>query len=201
MPQEDLPVVQWSPPVDGLSLGIEVPQHPFLFTPVVGWTGPIIIRQVDSAGRIVQETSNAGGHWDSKAIVRVHLKNNSAKALFWSESPAVWSVSFSAPNFEQPPPWYGQKPPPLHGEPICLNPAQEAVMTLPMSRVFDIWPSVPRGNYTVTVSYSPNELLKYARGGEGNWTHPFDVPGFWTGTVATPAIVVRVEHPAQPPTK
>jgi hypothetical protein len=126
--------------------------------------------------------------------VRVHLRNNSANALFWSNSPAVWSASFSGPSFEQPTPWTGPKPPPFHGEPICLNPGEEAVMPFPISEVFDIWTNVPRGDYTIAVSYSPNQLLKFARGGEGNYTRPFDIPGFWIGTIVTPRIEVRVEH-------
>lgn len=189
------PSVQRSDPVNGLSLGIEVPEQPFVFVPKQGWTGPLIIREKDDKG--IRMYSNAGGKWESGAVLTVLVLNSSTNAIFWARDRDVWSVSFSAPCFEQPPPLVGFRPSPRRLGPIRLNPQEETKITFSLSDAFDIWPSIPERNYSVSVSYSPDRLLNYSRGGEGNWTQPYDVPGFWKGKISTPTIIIRVKHPTK----
>lgn len=189
------PSVQWSEPVNGLSLGIEVPEQPFVFIPKQGWTGPLIIREKHDKG--IRMYSNAGGKWESGAVLTVLVRNCSTNAIFWARDNDVWRVSFSAPRFKQPPPWAGPRPAPHRAGPIRLDPQEETKITFSLSGVFDIRPSIPEGNYSVSVFYSPDKLLRFARGGEGNRTHPYDVPGFWKGKISTPTIIIRVKHPTK----
>jgi hypothetical protein len=197
VPKAPQPSVQWSGCVDGLSLGIQVPERPFVFVPKQGWTGPVIIHEKDDKGRITKMYSNAGGEWERAAVLTVFMRNSSTNAIFWARDSDVWRVSFSAPGFEQPSPWTGPIPPPHRPGPIRLAPQEETKITFPLSVAFDIWPSIPEGQYSVAVSYSPNKLLRFGRGGEGNWTHPYDVIGFWKGKISTPTIMIRVSHPTK----
>ena len=188
--------IRWTLPVNGLLLGIEVPPFPFVFEPVRDWTGPLIIEEKDASGNGTIVRVNPGGFWDKAAVLRVCVKNTSDNAILWSREHAAWHVSFSAPASAQPEELPGPKPAPLWTGPIRLEPGETSTLEFPMSEVGDIWRLVPAGQYAVTVSYLPTDLIYRAQGGEGNYTYPYDVPGFWTGVIETPAIVINVQHPA-----
>ena len=188
--------IRWTLPVNGLLLGIEVPPFPFLFEPVRDWTGPLIIEEKDASGQGTSIRLNPAGSWHKAAVLRIFVKNTSDNPIFWSSEHEVWHISFSAPDTAQPKMWPGPKPAPLWTGPIRLDPGETSTQELHMSEVGDIWPLVPTGQYAVTVSYSPTDLIFRAQGGEGNYTQPYDVPGFWTGFIETPAIVISVQHPA-----
>jgi hypothetical protein len=181
--------------VNGLMLGIEVPQSPFVFAPEPDWTGPLVTEERDASGRGTTVKIHPGGYWDKAAVLRILVRNTSDHVILWSPELAAWQVTFSAPESVQPQPLPGSKPPPLWPGPIRLEPGQTSPVEYPMSEVGDIWPLVPPGQYAVAVSYLPTDLTDRAQGGEGNWTHPYDVPGFWTGVIQTPQIVITVRHP------
>jgi hypothetical protein len=128
-------------------------------------------------------------------VLRVFAKNTSDHVILWSRERAAWHVSFSAPAAVQPQMWPGPVPPPLWTGPIRLEPGETSTLEFPMSQVGELWPLVPAGQYAVTVSYLPTDLTHRAQGSEGGWVYPYDVPGFWTGVIETPAIVITVQHP------
>ena len=88
--------VQWSRPVNGLSLGIEAPKSPFMFVPVEGWRGPVLVKDEDTSGSLVGLHSNPGGQWKEPAFLYVHLRNDSQRPAFWSKDHDVWHIVFWA---------------------------------------------------------------------------------------------------------
>ncbi len=76
-------------------------------------------------------------------------------------------------------------------DPIPLVPGAVASTTLPVGGNKG-WPKIPGGRYEVSVKYAPAPMLRFARGGEGNSVHPYDIPGFWAGTIRTPTIEIQV---------
>jgi hypothetical protein len=192
--------IRWTLPVKGLLLGIEVPRFPFFFEPVRDWTGPLTIEEKDPSGKGTIVRVNPGGSWHKTAVLRVFVKNTSDNAILWSREHAAWHISFPAPASAQPQELPGPTPAPLWTGPIRLEPGETSTLEFPMSEVGDLWPLVPPGQYAVTVSYLPTDLTYRAQGGKGNYTYPYDVPGFWTGVIETPAIVINVQHSATPST-
>jgi hypothetical protein len=190
-PEKSL-VICWGPAQNGLSLGIETPSSPLIFTPVKDWTGPLTIREKVSTGE--RMSSNAGGSWNETAV-KVYLKNFSDKTIFWSRDHDVWHVSISSPASSNPIEWPGPIPAPVREGPVQLEPGAQSQIELKVKEVKDIWQKIPQGQYSVKVSYEPNNLLTFARGGEGNWTRPYDIPDFWKGTITTPTISVDVRYP------
>ncbi len=191
--------IRWTVPVNGLVLGIEVPRSPFVFAPVPDWTGPLFSKEKDPSGRGTTVRIHPGGDWDEAAVLRVFARNISDHVILWSREREAWHVSFSAPDSAQPEPLPGTKPPPLWTGPIRLEAGETCSLEFPMSEVGDVWPPVPAGQYAVTVSYLPTDLTYRAQGSEEGWTHPYDVPGFWTGVIETPPIVITVRHSATAP--
>ncbi len=187
------PSVRWSAPVNGLSLGVEVPEQPLVFIPKRDWTGSVLIYERDDAGRGKTIRTNPGGSWDSRAVLTVLLRNCTTSTVFWARDRDTWHVSFSGPDFEPPPVRPGSRPPPLRRGPVRLSSQEKVKIAFPLSGAFDIWPRIAEGEYTVSVSYSPERLLRFSTGAE-HTVHPYDVPGFWTGEVSTPTIRIRVRH-------
>jgi hypothetical protein len=144
---------------------------------------------------LVGEKPNPGGRWEASALLKVHLKNDSQRTLFWSRDRDVWHVTFAGPGFTAPPAWSYPRPPPERHGPIHLAPGERAQMSLDISEAFDIWPLVEPGEYTVQVVYTPDQLLTFASGTGGAYRHPYNVPGFQKGTFVTPALTVEVRHP------
>jgi hypothetical protein len=134
-------------------------------------------------------------------VLRVFVKNTSGNVILWSREREAWHVSFAAPASAQPEALPGPKPAPRWTGPVRLEPGETSSLEFPMSEVGDIWPLVPPGPYAVTVSYIPTDLTHRAQGGEGHYTHPYDVPGFWTGVIETPAIIITVQHSARASTR
>ena len=66
--------IQWSAPVDGLALGIEVPKKPIRFVGYSDWKGPLTIWR-DHPNGAMSRRYNPGGYWDEPATVTVHLQN------------------------------------------------------------------------------------------------------------------------------
>ncbi len=172
--------VRWSEPVDGLSLGIEVPQSPLRLVAFENWVGPL-----------TNFPRNPGVQWDLDATVTVFVKNVSDEILYWSPLFSVWSVSLTSADFEIPTSSPMSHPMVFPSGPISLMPGAVASKTLSVSG-FKIWPKIPGGRYEVSVKYAPAPMLRFARGGEGNLVHPFDIPGFWAGTIRTPTIEIQV---------
>ena len=166
------PVVRWSKPANGLSLGIEATQSPFRFVPTLD-----------------------GGAWDEGVLVRVFLRNETDQTIYWSREYDAWSVTLTAPNLEEPKPWLGSLPIPMRDPPIPLAPGAVDSITLHMQQDLRVWPRIQSGRFDVYVTYGPTHLLTWAHGGEvpGDWVHPYDVPGFWTGDIETPVIAVQVD--------
>jgi len=161
--REPTPIVIWNDPVEGLALGIEQ-------------RGPVVFPR---------------GEVDNDTTVRVHLRNDGADELIWSDSWRVWSITFEGPEFEQPEPFTDPKPPPVINDPRRLGPGEECVIERAIARAFVLWPPVPTGEYVIAVSYDPRHLRTLSIGDPG--TRPFDVPGFWSSRATTPEIRVRVE--------
>ena len=172
------PIVQWSKPVNGLSLGIEVPQSPFSFVATQDWTSG---------------TWKPGGFWDDGALVTAFIRNETDQTIYWSRD--AWSVTLTAPDMEEPKPWPGPIPFFPYDPPIALAPRAVDSISLHLGRDFSVWPRLSSGRYWVHVTYAPTHLLTYAHGGveRDSWVHPFDIPGFWTGTITTPTIAVQVD--------
>jgi hypothetical protein len=187
--------IRWTLSVNGLLVGIEVPPTPFVFEPMPNWTGPLVTEERHPEGGTVVKV-HPGGFWDPAAVLRIFVRNTSDQVILWSRERAAWHVSLSAPASVQPHELPGSKPPPLWTGPIPLEPGATSTLEFPVSEIGDLWPLVPAGQYVVTVSYLPTDLTHRARGGEGNYTHPYDVPGFWTGVIETPPVVITVQHAA-----
>jgi hypothetical protein len=155
----------------------------------------LLVKEKNSEGSLVGMTSNPGGRWEEPAFLKVHLRNDSPQAVFWSRDRDVWHVVFGAPGFTPPPAWPRPTPPPIRHGPTRLAPGEQAYISLNLAEAFDLWPPVEPGEYTVQVVYAPNQFLTFATGGEGHYTRPYDVPGFQKGTFVTPPIAVQVRHP------
>jgi hypothetical protein len=188
-------VILWSESQNGLSLVIEQPRAAFVFIPVKDCEGPVIVGRDGGP-----PTVNAGGYWSKAAVVRVFIKNTSDHVIWWSAEHGAnageWSVRVSKPGVPQPTHFDFSMPAPLRPGPIPLAPAERKELDFDLNDAGGFWPLIPAGKYTVTVTYSPNALLKFGRGGgEGHWTHPYDVPGFWKGIIATPELHVAVAYP------
>jgi hypothetical protein len=153
------------------------------------------VKEKNPQDSLVGMTSNPAGRWEEPAQLKVHLRNDSPQAVFWSRDRDVWHVVFGAPGFTPPPAWPHPTPPPTRHGPIRLAPGEQASISLNLAEAFDIWPVVEPGQYTVQVVYAPNQLLTFATGGEGHYTRPYDVSGFQKSTCVTPAIDVQVRHP------
>jgi len=187
--------ILWSDSQNGLSMGIDQPASPFVFEPIKDWSGPLILEQRNVSGQLTGFSSNPGGRWRDTAVLKVYIRNTSDTAIFWSMEHDVWSIAFTGANAPKPIGWPGPKPSPIRNGPVRLDPGAQREMQFNLTEAGDVWPSVSRGNYTVLVSYSPNRLLTFGTGGKGNWTHPYDVTGFWKGTIATPPVAIGVEYP------
>jgi len=185
--------VLWCEPRDGLSLGIEESSTPFIFVPEKGTNGPLISTGQDGSLR-----SNPGGHWSETAAVNVYITNTTDHIIWWS-GPEIfddaWSIKVFRPGMPEPQPWPMSRPAPPRPGPVPLKPGESKLLKFRLAGAGDVWPLIPAGDYTVTVTYAPDELLKYATGGEGNWTHPYDVPGFWKGNISTPELHIDVAYP------
>lgn len=184
--------VCWSAPVDGLSLGIEVPQSPFRIVVVEDREGPLQVSTPTGNGGL-RLRYNPGTLWDSDARVTVHLKNVSERTIYWSRLFTVWSVSLTSADFDVPEPLGARHPAPPWDDPIPLEPGEVHSMTVPVGGFANVWPRLRGGRYEVSVEYAPAPMLRFAQGGEGNWSHPYDVPGFWVGPGRTPAVQIQVE--------
>ena len=189
----DAPVILWSESHNGLSLGI-AKSSTLIFKPSKNWSGPLISREEDTSGSITMK-SNPGGRWSKSSTIKVFIKNTSDKTIWWALDRDVWKVVLSGSNVPKPKQWLGPMPPPIIKGPIRLDPGEQSHIQLHVEERGDIWPLVYPGKYKVTVTYSPNKLLTYAVGGEGNYTMPYDVPGFWRGTIKTPVAIIKVEQP------
>jgi|GEM_PF-1963280 len=191
----DPAAIRWSEPVDGFSIGIEVPASPIIFEPVKDWSGPpLIIRKKDASGRETGMRSNAGGRWPETSVLNVYLSNLTEKTIFWSADGEVWTISFFGPPNVMPVHWPGGRPMPCHG-PISLGPGEQHCLQVPLRGSLRIWPLVPPGEYTVMVSYDPKWSLDTVIGNGNESIHPYDVPGFWKGVIETPRIAIQVKHP------
>jgi len=194
------PTILWSEPQNGLSLGIEKPSAPLIFAPTKGWKGPLVVTENLGPGRFTFR-ANPAGEWSGSALINVYLKNTSDKVIKWSSDRRVeiWRITLSGesgnPKTE---PFPCSIPPGLWRELIQLEPGKSAKMEFHVrdaAGMFGVWGPVPEGDYVIKVSYAPNRLLNFATGGEGHWVHPYDVPGFWKGTISTPPLNVKVKHP------
>ena len=186
--------MRWSKPVNGLSLGIEVPPSPLRFVTTRDWKGPTIVYTELESG-YMSVTGNPGGVWDESALVTVFLRNETDQSIYWSRSFEVWSLTLTAPDLEQPTPWPGSIPHLPPAPPIPLAPGAVDSVSLHVQRGLSIWPKISSGRYGVHVTYAPTHLLRYGYSGveRGSWVHPFDVPGFWTGMITTPSIAVHID--------
>ncbi len=185
--------ILWSEAQHGLSLEIERPSSAFVFEPVKGWTGPLLVHPGPGL-----TTSNRGGKWSKEAIMKVFVRNTSDHVIWWSEPTAddgVWCVTVFRSGAPEPQEWIGPKPGPERNGPVALAPGAQKEIHFNLNEGGDIWPLMPTGQYTVAVSYSPDRLLTYARGSEGDYKYPYEVPGFWTGAITTPEVHRQVVYP------
>ena len=106
-------VILWSESQNGLSLGIEQPRSPFVFIPVKGWKGPVMVAARDGGPPII----NAGGHWSEAAVVRVFIRNASDHVIWWSAEHGAnageWKVRVCKPGVPQPSTFFFPMPAPL----------------------------------------------------------------------------------------
>ena len=189
-PEKNPPTILWGESQNGLSLGTQEPLSPLVFEPTKGWRGPLTLTQKGGF-----PISNPGGQWSKTALIKVFIKNTSDHIIWWSSDHDVWEVRVSKPGVPQPQPTFWPIPAPPRNGPLPLAPGEQKEMEFNLNEAGGIWPLIPIGKYTVTVTYSPNRLLTYATGGEGHWTHPHDVPNFWRGIISTPELHIRVTYP------
>ena len=81
-PTKPGPDIRWCDPIDGLSIGIEVPKGPIRFVGYSDWKGPVQFWR-DHGNQSRSWHYNPGGFWDD-ARVTVHLRNVSDTTVYWS---------------------------------------------------------------------------------------------------------------------
>ncbi len=187
------PDIRWCDPIDGLSIGIEVPKGPIRFVGYADWKGPLQV-WLDHGNQRQSMRYNPGGFWDDAARVTVHLHNVSDTTLYWSRRFTIWTVSLTSPDFPVPDTvgWMNH-PSPIWQDPIPLAPGVFDSVTLSVGGSCRVWPRIPSGRYQVSVTYRPDDIVRNARGGEGNWVHPYDIPGFVAKPVRTPTIDIEID--------
>ncbi len=187
-PAELNPDIRWCDPIDGLSLGIEVPRGPIRFVGYSDWTGPLVVwRDHGNQGQSMRY--KPGGFWDDATRVTVHLHNVSDTTLYWSRRFTIWTVSLTSPDFPVPDMVWKRHPPPLWRDPIPLAPGAFESVTLSVGGWFRVWPRIPSGRYQVSVTYRPDEIVRNSRGS----VLPYDIPGFVAKPVRTPTIDLEID--------
>ncbi len=175
--------IRWCDPIDGLSIGIEVPKGPIRFVGYSDWKGPLQVLRPQSM------RYNPGGFWDHATRVTVHLHNVSDTTLYWSRRFTIWTVSLTSPDFPVPDTVWMHHPSPCWRDPIPLAPGAFDSVTLSVGGSSRIWPRIPSGRYQVSVTYRPDEIVRNSRGGE----LPYDIPGFVAKPVRTPTIDIEID--------
>ena len=192
--EQAAPEIIWGETKNGLVLGIEKPASAFIFEPVKEWKGPLVRTTKTATGMEMQ--SNSAGVWSRAMFLKVVIKNTSDKPIAWSQEHDVWRIElFGESGAVKAEEFPGPRPAPKRLGPVILAPGAQSELLFNIEEAGELWPMVPEGNYTVKVTYSPTDLLKFATGGEGHWIHPYDVPGFWKGSVGTAAVAIAVKYP------
>ncbi len=180
--------IRWSAPIDGLSLGIEVPQRLIRFVGYTDWEGPLQIwREHANGGQSMRY--NPGGYWDEGATVTVHLHNVSDTTLYWSRRFTIWEASLTSPDFPVPDTAWARHPSPCWRDPIPLAPGASDSVTVPVGGSARVWPRIPSGRYQLSVTYRPDDIVRNQRGNE----LPYDIPGFVAKPIRTPMVEIKID--------